>query len=82
MNQVTLFGYNIVKYCINLNKEHFSKDLADLGDITVTEKGNKYMILTTSWFRFFDVCNYLAPWLSQSNWRKFDNSRFQKQSFL
>lgn len=61
MNQVTLFEYNILEYGINLIKEHFTKDLADLSDITVKKKSDKYMFLTTSWFRFFDVCNYLTP---------------------
>ena len=68
--QVPIFGVNSRKYNLNMVKYYFVKIISNLSDIKVTKKDNSYMFLTTPWFKFLGVRNYLAPSLSYSGWCK------------
>ena len=81
VNQVPVLGFNSGKYDLNLIKEHFVKTMADINDITVAKKENKFMFLTTPHFKFLDVMNYLAPGLSFDGWCRANNCAVQKQVF-
>ena len=64
VNQVPVFGFNSGRYDINMIKEYFVGDLAEISDVNVAKKGNSYMFLSLPNFKFLDIKNYLAPGLS------------------
>ena len=45
-NQVPVLGFNSGKYDLNLVKEYFLKNLADINTVQVAKKENKFMFLT------------------------------------
>ena len=77
-NQVHVLGFNGGKYDINMIKEYFNKHLTEQeGEISVAEKENSYMFLTTSKFKFLDALSYLAPGLSFDGWCKANSCAVQ-----
>ena len=47
VNQVPVFGFNSGRYDINMIKEYFVKNLAEISDVKVAKKENSYMFLST-----------------------------------
>ena len=77
-NQVPVLGFNGGKYDINMIKEYFNKHLTEQeGEISVAEKENSYMFLTTSKFKFLDALSYLAAGLSFDGWCKANSCAVQ-----
>ena len=68
VNQVPVFGFNSGRYDINMIKEYFVKNLAEISNVNVAKKENSYMFLSTPKFKFLDIKSYLAPGLSYAAW--------------
>ena len=68
VNQVPVFGFNSGRYDINMIKEYFAKDLAEISNVNVAKKENSYMFLSLPIFKFLDIKSYLAPGLSYDAW--------------
>ena len=81
VKQVPVFGFNSGRYDINMIKEYFVKDLAEISDVNVAKKGNSYMFLSTPKFKFLDIKNYLAPGLSYDAWCRAYGCELQKLAF-
>ena len=81
VKQVPVFGFNSGRYDINMIKEYFVKDLAEISNVNVAKKGNSYMFLSTPKFKFLDIKNYLAPGLSYDAWCRAYGCELQKLAF-
>ena len=81
VNQVPIFGFNSGRYDINMIKEYFVKDLAEISDVNVAKKGNSYMFLSHPDFKFLDIKSYLAPGLSYDAWCRAYGCELQKLAF-
>ena len=70
INRVTVIGFNIGKYDLNIVKEYFvnkircNKDDECNEDVFAAKKENNYMFLITSKFKYLDVKGYIGPGLS------------------
>ena len=82
VNQVPVFGFNSGRYDINMIKEYFVKNLAEISDVNVAKKENSYMFLSTPNFKFLDIKNYLAPGLSYDAWCRAYGCELQILAFL
>ena len=81
VNQVPVFGFNSGRYDINMIKEYFVKNLAEISDVKVAKKENSYMFLSSPNFKFLDIKNYLAPGLSYDAWCRAYGCELQKLAF-
>ena len=81
VEQVPVFGFNSGSYDINMIKEFFVKDLAEISNVNVAKKGNSYMFLSTPKFKFLDIKSYLAPGLSYAAWCRAYGTELQKLVF-
>ena len=81
VEQVPVFGFNSGSYDINVIKEFFVKDLAEISNVNVAKKGNSYMFLSTPKFKFLDIKSYLAPGLSYAAWCRAYGTELQKLVF-
>ena len=81
VNQVPVFGFNSGRYDINMIKEYFVKDLAEISDVKVAKKENSYMFLSLPNFKFLDIKNYLAPGVSYDAWCRAYGCELQKLAF-
>ena len=81
VEQVPVFGFNSGSYDINMIKEFFVKDLAEISNVNVAKKGNSYMFLSTPNFKFLDIKSYLAPGLSYAAWCRAYGTELQKLVF-
>ena len=81
VNQVPVFGFNSGRYDINMIKEYFVKDLAEISNVKVAKKENSYMFLSLPNFKFLDIKNYLAPGLSYDAWCRAYGCELQKLAF-
>ena len=81
VNQVPVFGFNSGRYDINMIKEYFVKELAEISDVKVAKKENSYMFLSLPNFKFLDIKNYLAPGLSYDAWCRAYGCELQKLAF-
>ena len=81
VKQVPVFGFNSGRYDINMIKEYFVKDLAEISNVNVAKKGNSYMFLSLPNFKFLDTKNYLAPELSYDAWCRAYGCELQKLAF-
>ena len=81
VKQVPIFGFNSGRYDINMIKEYFVKNLAEISDVNVAKKENSYMFLSTPNFKFLDIKNFLAPGLSYDAWCRAYGCELQKLAF-
>ena len=81
VNQVPVFGFNSGRYDINMIKEYFVKNLAEISNVNVAKKENSYMFLSTPNFKFLDIKSYLAPGLSYAAWCRAYGTELQKLVF-
>ena len=81
VKQVPVFVFNSGRYDINMIKEYFVKDLAEISNVNVAKKGNSYMFLSLPNFKFLDIKNYLAPGLSYDAWCRAYGCELQKLAF-
>ena len=81
VNQVSVFGFNSGRYDINMIKEYFAKNLAEISNVNVAKKENSYMFLSTPNFKFLDIKSYLAPGLSYAAWCRAYGTELQKLVF-
>ena len=81
VEQVPVFGFNSGSYDINMIKEFFVKDLAEISNVNVAKKGNSYMFLSAPNFKFLDIKSYLAPGLSYDAWCRAYGCELQKLAF-
>ena len=81
VKQVPVFGFNSGRYDINMIKEYFVKDLAEISNVNVAKKENSYMFLSLPIFKFFDIKSYLAPGLSYDAWCRAYGCELQKLVF-
>ena len=81
VEQVPVFGFNSGRYDINMVKEYFVKNLAEISDVNVAKKENSYMFLSTPKFKFLDIKSYLAPGLSYNAWCRAYGTELQKLVF-
>ena len=81
VNQVPVFGFNSGRYDINMIKEYFVKDLAEISNVNVAKKENSYMFLSLPIFKFLDIKSYLAPGLSYDAWCRAYGCELQKLAF-
>ena len=81
VNQVPVFGFNSGRYDINMIKEYFVKNLAEISNVNVAKKENSYMFLSTPRFKFLDIKSYLAPGLSYAAWCRAYGTELQKLVF-
>ena len=79
--QVPVFGFNSGRCDINMIKEYFVKNLAEISDVNVAKKENSYMFLSTPKFKFLDIKSYLAPGLSYNAWCRAYGTELQKLVF-
>ena len=56
--EVPVVGFNSGRYDLNLIKEHFVEELADLGNVHVGKKANTTMFIKTPTLLFLDIINY------------------------
>ena len=78
VNQVPVFGFNSGRYDLNMIKEYFVGELAEISDVKVAKKENSYMFLSAPKFKFLDIKNYLAPGLSYDAWCRAYGCELQK----
>ena len=76
--QVPVVGFNSGRYDLNLIKEHFMEELADLGNVHVGKKANTTMFIKTLTLLFLDIINYLGPGTSYDSWIKAYGASAQK----
>ena len=76
--QVPVVGFNSGRYDLNLIKEHFVEELADLGNVHVGKKANTTMFIKTPTLLFLDIINYLGPGTSYDSWIKAYGASAQK----
>ena len=76
--QVPVVGFNSGRYDLNLIKEHFVEELADLGKVHVGKKVSKTMFIKTQTLLFLDIINYLGPGTSYDSWIKAYGASAQK----
>ena len=81
VKQVPVFGFNSGRYDINMIKEYFVKDLAEISNVNVAKKENSYMFLSLPNFKFLDIKSYLAPGLSYDAWCRAYGTELQKLVF-
>ena len=81
VEQVPVFGFNSGRYDINMIKEFFVKDLAEISNVNVAKKENSYMFLSLPIFKFLDIKSYLAPGLSYDAWCRAYGCELQKLAF-
>ena len=81
VEQVPVFGFNSGRYDINMIKEYFVKDLAEISNVNFAKKENSYMFLSLPQFKFLDIKNYLAPGLSYDAWCRAYGCELQKLAF-
>ena len=81
VKQVPVFGFNSGRYDINMIKEYFVKDLAEISNVNVAKKENSYMFLSLPIFKFLDIKSYLAPGLSYDAWCRAYGTELQKLAF-
>ena len=81
VNQVPVFGFNSGRYDINMIKEYFVKNLAEISNVNVAKKENSYMFLSTPKFKFLDIKSYLAPGLNYAAWCRAYGTELQKLVF-
>ena len=81
VERVPVFGLNLGKYGINMIKNYFVKNLAQIHEVTVAKKENTYMFLTLPKVKFLDIKNYLAPGLSYDAWYKAYGCKLKKLIF-
>ena len=81
VNQVPVFGFNSGRCDINMIKEYFAKNLAEISNVNVAKKENSYMFLSTPNFKFLDIKSYLAPGLSYAAWCRAYGTELQKLVF-
>ena len=81
VKQVPVFGFNSGRYDINMIKEYFVKDLAEISNVNVAKKENSYMFLSLLIFKFLDIKSYLAPGLSYDAWCRAYGTELQKLVF-
>ena len=81
VEQVPVFGFNSGSYDLNMIKEFFVKDLAEISNVNVAKKGNSYMFLSLPQFKFLDIKSYLAPGLSYAAWCRAYGTELQKLVF-
>ena len=81
VEQVPVFGFNSGSYDINMIKEYFVKNLAEISNVNVAKKENSYMFLSTPKFKFLDIKSYLAPGLSYAAWCRAYGTELQKLVF-
>ena len=76
--QVPVVGFNSGRYDLNLIKEHFLEELADLGNVHVGQKASTTMFIKTPTLLFLDIINYLGPGTSYDSWIKAYGASAQK----
>ena len=76
--QVPVVGFNSGHYDLNLIKEHFVEELADLGNVHVGKKANTTMFIKTPTLLFLDIINYLGPGKGYDSWIKASGASAQK----
>ena len=81
VKQVPVFGFNSGSYDINMIKEYFVKDIAEISNVNVAKKENSYMFLSLPIFKFLDIKSYLAPGLSYDAWCRAYGCELQKLVF-
>ena len=81
VKQVPVFGFNSGRYDINMIKEYFVGDLAEISNVNVAKKENSYMFLSTPKFKFLDIKSYLASGLSYDAWCRAYGCELQKLAF-
>ena len=81
VKQVSVFGFNSGRYDINMIKEYFVKDLAEISNVNVAKKENSDMFLSLPIFKFLDIKSYLAPGLSYDAWCRAYGTELQKLVF-
>ena len=81
VKQVPVFGFNSGSYDINMIKEYFVKDIAEILNVNVAKKENSYMFLSLPNFKFLDIKSYLAPGLSYDAWCRAYGCELQKLVF-
>ena len=62
VNQVPVFGFNSGRYDINMIKEYFVGDLAEISDVNVAKKENSNMFLSTPKFKFRKKENHIVTY--------------------
>ena len=76
--QVPVVGFNSGRYDLNLIKEYFVEELAELGNVHVGKKANTTMFIKTPASIFLDIINYLGPGTSYDSWIKAYGASAQK----
>lgn len=76
-----MVGYNSSKYDLNIIKKYFITHIGAEKQVTVAKKQGRVMFLSTSNFKFLDICNYLGPGTSYERWVKIYGSS-QTKSWL
>ena len=81
VNQVPVFGFNSGRYDINMIKEYFVKNLAEISNVNVAKKENSYMFLSTPKFKISRHQKLSCSWfklcrLVQSLWYRTSKTCF------
>ena len=81
--QIPVLGFNSSRYDIPvlINKLPYFLNLNENVDHFVIKKTNSFMCIDTPQFKFLDLCNYLAPGCSYSQFLKAYNTEEQKSFF-
>ena len=84
VNQVTSLGFNSKKYDLMLIQKYILKELnlAQDEDAYIIKKGNTYMCIANSNYRFLDVISYLTPSTSYSKFLKTFNPDGEQKGFF
>ena len=82
-SQLPVLGFNSARYDINLIISKFPKHLNISNDehSFVVKKSNSYLCISTEFFRFLDISQYLAPGCSYSKFLKAYQVDEQKSFF-
>ena len=77
MKQIPVIGFNSSRYDLNLLQKYLPKHFKltnQTSEYFIVKRNNSYMCISSEWFCFLDVSNFLPPATSYSHFLKTFNS--------
>ena len=84
MEQIPVIGFSSARYDLNLLQKYLPKHLEltnQTSEYFIVKRNNSYMCISSEWFRFLNVSNFLPPATSYSHLLKIFNCSENKSFF-